>query len=132
MRGTDEIVFSTADHKPSNDEERRRIEAAGGFLKAGRVNGMLAVSRALGDFELKSSFNMQQIEQKVSAEADVTCIDRDTQDNFILICCDGVFDVQRNDELLDYITARLPTKYELKDLMEELIDYCCFKVNRSF
>lgn len=131
VRGTDEIVFSTADHKPSNDEERRRIEAAGGFLKAGRVNGMLAVSRALGDFELKSSFNMQQIEQKVSAEADVTCIDRDTQDNFILICCDGVFDVQRNDELLDYITARLPTKYELKDLMEELIDYCCFKGSKD-
>lgn len=40
------------DHNPTNEEERARIEARGGFVRDGRV-GALAVSRALGDFTYK-------------------------------------------------------------------------------
>jgi protein phosphatase 2C family protein 2/3 len=36
------------DHKPFLDSERARIEAAGGFVMLGRVNGNLALSRAIG------------------------------------------------------------------------------------
>ena len=43
------------DHKPDNVEENRRIMRSGGFVEDGRVNGMLALSRALGDFEYKSN-----------------------------------------------------------------------------
>ena len=42
------VSFSTSDHKPTNQDERDRIEAAGGHVTQGRVNGQLAVSRALG------------------------------------------------------------------------------------
>lgn len=41
------------DHKPENDEETRRIEGADGFVDDGRVEGTLAVSRALGDHIFK-------------------------------------------------------------------------------
>jgi protein phosphatase 1L len=44
------------DHKPDGEAEKARIEKAGGFVaKWGvwRVNGILAVSRALGDYYLK-------------------------------------------------------------------------------
>ena len=46
------------DHKPENTKESERIYRSGGFVEDGRVNGALALSRALGDFEYKSSPNL--------------------------------------------------------------------------
>lgn len=42
------------DHKPNKQNEKDRIEKAGGFVMAGRVNGCLNLSRAFGDFEYKT------------------------------------------------------------------------------
>ena len=41
------------DHKPTVASEQERIEAAGGLVIRSRVMAVLAVSRALGDLELK-------------------------------------------------------------------------------
>lgn len=48
----------TRDHHPDRVDERARIETAGGsviVLGVPRVNGILAMSRALGDVYLKRS-----------------------------------------------------------------------------
>lgn len=45
----------SVDHKPDLPAEKRRIERANGFVEESRVNGMLALSRALGDFEYKGN-----------------------------------------------------------------------------
>jgi serine/threonine protein phosphatase PrpC len=81
------------DHKPDMPEELRRIEAAGGYVEEGRVNGMLALSRALGDFEYKSNKMKYHKDQMVSAFPDVKIepITPDTQ--FVLLACDGIWDV---------------------------------------
>jgi serine/threonine protein phosphatase PrpC len=51
LGGTGHLVTQrTKDHKPSDPAEAARIEAA----VIGRVNGDLAVSRALGDFGFKT------------------------------------------------------------------------------
>ena len=41
------------DHKPENEEERRRIEKAGSTITEGRVDGNLNLSRSLGDLKYK-------------------------------------------------------------------------------
>lgn len=43
----------THDHRTDDPEEVRRIEQAGGFLFKGRVVGVLAVTRSLGDHCMK-------------------------------------------------------------------------------
>jgi len=48
-----QTVALSEDHKPDNYDEKRRIEAAGGFVEDNRVNGSLNLSRSLGDFTYK-------------------------------------------------------------------------------
>jgi protein phosphatase PTC2/3 len=55
MSKAKQAVDLSTDHKPGDMEERRRIYTAGGHVEDSRVNGMLALSRALGDFEYKSN-----------------------------------------------------------------------------
>ena len=43
----------TIDHKVTNPSEVDRIRSEGGSIIKGRVGGQLAITRALGDLELK-------------------------------------------------------------------------------
>ena len=52
----------SVDHKPDDPEERKRIYNANGFVEENRVNGMLALSRALGDFEYKGNTTLKPID----------------------------------------------------------------------
>lgn len=52
----DKVIPMSFDHKPNQSREAKRIQEAGGFVQfkgVWRVNGILATSRALGDFPLK-------------------------------------------------------------------------------
>lgn len=69
--------------------ERARISAAGGFVDFGRVNGNLALSRAIGDFEFKKSADLSPEQQIVTAYPDVTTHNISEDDEFLVIACDG-------------------------------------------
>lgn len=56
------------DHKPSDPKEYARITAAGGFVDCNRVNGNLALSRALGDFGFKRNTAITAEEQIVTGK----------------------------------------------------------------
>lgn len=54
------------DHKPNNPDEMKRIVNAGGWVDACRVNGNLALSRALGDFIFKTNDALSAEDQVVT------------------------------------------------------------------
>lgn len=70
------------DHKGSDENEGRRISNAGGLILNNRVNGVLAVTRALGDAYMKDLVTGHPYTTE-------TVIQPET-DEFIIIACDGV------------------------------------------
>ena len=63
-----------------------------------RVDGDLAVSRALGDFQYKDRPDLKPEEQKVTAYPDIEIKERKGEDEYIVIACDGIWDVCSNEE----------------------------------
>jgi len=95
----------TQDHKPDAPAEEERIKKSGGTVtrittKQGktisRVNGMLSVSRALGDTFLQPY---------VSSEPDIVHFDLLHGEKFLIMACDGVWDVLTNEETTSLVAA---------------------------
>lgn len=55
----------------------------------GRVNGNLALSRAIGDFEFKKSADLAPEQQIVTAFPDVVTHEVSADDEFLVLACDG-------------------------------------------
>ena len=95
------------DHKPYNEVEQRRIEAAGGTVTMRRVNGDLAVSRALGDFTYKHATHLPATQQQVSPEPEIHVEARTEQDQFVVLACDGIWDVMSNEEVAAFLLEKI-------------------------
>ena len=94
-----------------------------GFVLKGRVMATLAVARALGDHQFKDP-NLPWGKQMVSAVPDVTFIDRrNAADDFLIIACDGIFDVMNNESAVSFVRAALGTGASLKEVATRLIRF---------
>ena len=62
-------------------------------MSDGRVAGKLSLSRAIGDLAYKQNKELSVEKQAITCVPDVTKRDRKADDSFILIACDGVWDV---------------------------------------
>ena len=97
-----------------------------------RVNGSLAVSRALGDFEYKDNAQMDAIEQLVSPEPEVTAVERNAEeDEFLVVACDGIWDEMTNEDLCAFVSSRLRITHDLEKICNEVIDTCLHKGSRD-
>jgi protein phosphatase 2C len=88
----------TKDHKPTSWEENKRITSSGGLITTdpgddARING-LSVSRAFGDLDAKPH---------VSHLPDIYDYEITCKDKFIIMGCDGVWDVLSNQEAVDFV-----------------------------
>ena len=70
------------DHKGSDENEGRRITNAGGLILNNRVNGVLAVTRALGDAYMKDLVTGHPYTTETVIQPDI--------DEFLILACDGV------------------------------------------
>jgi len=88
-----------SDHKPTDPTEAKRIMTAGGAVINGRVNGILAVARALGDHCLKAPHLPNDA---VSNVPHITSTQLEHQDEFIIVACDGLWDVMTDQEAVTF------------------------------
>lgn len=123
-----QVCFSTEDHKPYSPLEKERIESAGGSVSFQRINGSLAVSRALGDFGYKGAENRTPVQQMVSPEPEVCAVERSPLDEFLVLACDGVWDTVSNEDLCAFVHNRLQVCTDLRDVCAQVIDLCLYKV----
>jgi serine/threonine protein phosphatase PrpC len=128
-RADGEALALSEDHKPAHATERERILAAGGFLSeiggVCRVNGNLNLSRAIGDLKYKQNAGLHARDQIITAQPDVRHVRLDPgRDRFLLLACDGVWDVMTNQEAVDFVSARLDEGRTAAQAACDLIDAC--------
>ncbi|KAJ8968317.1 hypothetical protein NQ317_007567 [Molorchus minor] len=112
------------DHKPNNPEEYERITAAGGWVDSNRVNGNLALSRALGDFVFKRNSEKGPQEQIVTAFPDIEEKTITTDWEFLVLACDGIWDVMSNEEVILYVRENIANGIEPEEICENLMMRC--------
>ena len=123
------------DHKPSNTIEEQRVRDAGGFVVMGRVMGKLAVSRAIGDSEFKDPNSRLMSEFSISTplvvpEPEVVVSHIEAADEFLILACDGLWDIFSSQEAVDMVVASLKTGSHSCRVPPDRVGYCLHKTQR--
>ncbi|KAK9463177.1 phosphatase 2C-like domain-containing protein [Lipomyces oligophaga] len=82
------------DHKGTDPVEAQRIKNSGGMVLNGRVNGILAVTRALGDCYIKKLVTSHPYTTETYLIPD---------DEFMILACDGLWDVCTDQEAINLV-----------------------------
>ncbi|OJD13451.1 hypothetical protein AJ78_06085 [Emergomyces pasteurianus Ep9510] len=101
------------DHKGSDENEGKRISNAGGLILNNRVNGVLAVTRALGDSYMKDLVTGHPYTTE-------TVIQPET-DEFLILACDGLWDVCSDQEAVDLIRGTEDPQLASKILVDHAL-----------
>lgn len=115
----------TNDHKASVPAEAQRIKANGGMVILGRVLGKLAISRAFGDFEFKDV--VEELREQITGPLvicapEITRRVLDSADEFLLLACDGLFEVFTSQGAVSFVKERLgDPQAVVQDLVHEAI-----------
>ena len=124
LKNKGEVSSMSIDHKPELPNEFSRIKKAGGRIIEGRVNGLLNLSRSIGDFQFKNRKDLKQEEQIVTCNPDVLFENRSENDDFVIMGCDGIWECITNTGISDYIYDKENNVSELnlEKILEELFE----------
>lgn len=117
-------IALSVDHKPILPTELQRIHESGGWVENCRVNGSLALSRALGDFKFKQNKKLKAERQIVTAYPDVEVHEVDENWNFILLASDGIWDVLSNDDVVKLCLKKMEQQIPPEQICEEIMTEC--------
>lgn len=143
LRGSTAIVASVGDsqavlstrgkalnycplHTPNSPAERERILAANGKISEGRIFGFLGVSRAFGDNDFKTGkgeFKDRFNGDLVIATPEIVEHEISKHDEFIVLACDGLFDVMSPQQVVDYVRKKLAQHGHVQHACEELVSH---------
>eukprot|EP00929_Paragymnodinium_shiwhaense_P039266 TRINITY_DN20649_c0_g1_i1.p1 TRINITY_DN20649_c0_g1~~TRINITY_DN20649_c0_g1_i1.p1 ORF type:complete len:459 (+),score=85.82 TRINITY_DN20649_c0_g1_i1:207-1379(+) len=131
------VIMESTDHKPDSLVEKARIEAGGGFVsmmdQVPRINGNLAVSRGLGDFEYKGDPKLAPKDQVVSCHPDIYEIDGVPPGSICVLACDGIWDVMSSVEVATFVRGKLVSDpaADLGHIAADIIKQCLAKESRD-
>ncbi len=120
-KSSGEILLETKDHKPTDEDEEKRIEKAGSMVFGKRLDGVMAVSRNIGGM-MKWVYDNQRkgeeptdlwgihspkgkryhpVDAPMSSEPDIYHLNANLKDGevTIVLACDGFFDVFENKQV---------------------------------
>jgi protein phosphatase 1B len=142
------------DHKPENPVEMERSTKAGMKVQSKTyvIDGVertfahivkseldkLAVARTFGDFDYKGNNALGPEAQAVCCIPDVVVHRRDNKDCFLVLACDGVWDVMSNEDVKDFVVEQVKIRAEigvdeavLPDVGDALLDACLNRGSRD-
>ncbi|KAJ1283452.1 hypothetical protein BS78_03G129400 [Paspalum vaginatum] len=97
-------VEMSKDHRPTYDAERQRVMESGGYIEDGYLNGVLSVTRALGDWDMKLP---QGSPSPLIAEPEIRWTTLTEDDEFLIIGCDGIWDVMSSQHAVSTVRKGL-------------------------
>jgi protein phosphatase 1A len=124
----DKPIELSADHRPttmnaSGRSEIKRVNDAGGWVTQSRVCGILAVSRAFGDYEFKGGRfelleELKETSDRIAVKADmdkppvistphVATFARTCNDKFVIVATDGLWDTMNSAQAVTFVRSEL-------------------------
>ena len=102
------------------ERERKRIEAFGGYVYDGYLNGQVNVACALGDWHMEGMKGADG--GPLSAEPELMIADLTEEDEFLIIGCDELWDVFRSQNAIDFARRRLQEHNDPVMCSEDQVD----------
>jgi len=115
------IDLST-DQRPNCSTELVRIQNAGGFVEDGYINGHLGVARAFGNFHVAGLKGTEANPGPLTVEPQVERWGLTREDEFLVIACDGLWDVFSSNNAVDFARRALRNHNDPKRAARELCD----------
>ncbi|XP_011648723.1 probable protein phosphatase 2C 27 isoform X2 [Cucumis sativus] len=116
-------VEMSKDHRPCCTKERKRIEALGGFIDDDEyLNGLLGVTRAIGDWHLEGMKEMSERGGPLSAEPELRLMTLTKEDEFLIIGSDGIWDVFTSQNAIDFARRKLQEHNDVKICCKEIVE----------
>ncbi|GBG74833.1 hypothetical protein CBR_g19345 [Chara braunii] len=112
-------VELSRDHKPCCAFERARIEALGGYVEDGYLNGLLAVARAVGDWHL-AGLKVQGCGPLI-AEPEFREEQLTSEDEFMILGCDGLWDVFSSQNAVEFARRNLQKHNDPERCSQDLV-----------
>jgi len=107
--------------KPDLPKEKERIIAAGATVQEGRINGELGVARAFGDNSFKQNLDVDADKQAVIALPEVTKTSRSADDQFLIVACDGLWDVFTSEAAVEFVRNEISSG-KRSEVAKKLVD----------
>eukprot|EP00252_Welwitschia_mirabilis_P014242 TRINITY_DN3133_c0_g1_i3.p1 TRINITY_DN3133_c0_g1~~TRINITY_DN3133_c0_g1_i3.p1 ORF type:complete len:214 (-),score=28.60 TRINITY_DN3133_c0_g1_i3:813-1454(-) len=111
-------IEMSRDHKPNCSIERLRIESLGGSVFDGYLNGQLSVARALGDWHMKGPKGSVC---PLSAEPELKEVILSDEDEFLILGCDGLWDVMTSQCAVSIVRRELMIHNDPERCSRELV-----------